>query len=63
MAGDTSTVEALALRERPQSLGEEVANSVRNELHLFLALTAFAVPVTASIRRVDEAGIVAARKR
>jgi len=60
MAGDTTTAEALALRERPQSLGEEIANSVSHGLGLLLALTAFPVLVTAAVRRADVAGIVAA---
>jgi hemolysin III len=53
-------VEVLGLRERPQSLGEEVANSVSHGIGLLAALIAFPVLVTAALDRADPAGIVGA---
>ena len=50
----------LAEPERPQSLGEEVANSVSHGIGLLLALAAFPVLVIATLRRGDLAGIVGA---
>jgi len=52
--------QALGLPERPQSLGEEVANSVSHGVGLLLALVAFPVLVIAALRRADVAGIVGA---
>ena len=46
--------------ERPQSLGEEVANSVSHGLGLSAALAAFPVLVMAAQQRGDTAGIVGA---
>jgi len=42
-----------ALRERPQSLGEEIANSVSHGVGLLLALGGFAVLLAAALRRGD----------
>jgi len=51
---------ALELQERPQSLGEEVANSVSHGIGLLAALAAFPVLVMAAHQRGDAAGIVGA---
>jgi hemolysin III len=53
-------VEVLELQERPQSLGEEIANSVSHGLGLLVALAAFPVLVIAAHQRGDAAGIVGA---
>ena len=53
-------VEALQLEERPQSLGEEVANSVSHGIGLLAALVASPILVTAALNRGDLAGIVGA---
>ena len=53
-------VEVLGLQERPQSLGEEVANSVSHGIGLLVALAAFPVLLTAALNRGDLAGIVGA---
>ena len=50
----------LVLHERPQSLGEEIANSVSHGVGLLLALAAFPVLVIAALRREDATGIVGA---
>lgn len=48
------------MQERPQSLGEEVANSVSHGLGLSAAVAAFPVLVIAAQQRGDTAGIVGA---
>ena len=53
-------VEVLELEERPQSLGEEIANSVSHGIGLLAALAAFPVLLTAALNRGDPAGIVGA---
>ena len=53
-------VGALELEERPQSLGEEIANSVSHGVGLLAALAAFPILVTAALQRGDLAGIVGA---
>jgi len=53
-------VEVLGPYERPQSLGEEVANSISHGLGLLLALAAAPVLVIAAYRRGDVTGIVGA---
>jgi hemolysin III len=53
-------VEALQLDERPQSPGEEIANSVSHGIGLLVALAAFPVLLTAALNRGDRAGIVGA---
>jgi hemolysin III len=53
-------VEVLRLQERPQSFGEELANSVSHGIGLLAALVAFPVLVTAALQRGDAAGIVGA---
>lgn len=53
-------VEVLGVLERPQSLGEEVANSVSHGIGLLAALAAFPVLVMAALQRGDVAGIVGA---
>ena len=53
-------VEVIVLRERPQSLGEEIANSVSHGLGLLAAVAAFPILVMAAQQRGDVAGIVAA---
>jgi hemolysin III len=47
-------------QNRPQSLGEEIANSVSHGLGLLAAFAAFPVLVVVAARRGDIAGIVAA---
>jgi hemolysin III len=51
-------VEALGLHERPQSLGEEVANSVSHGFGLLAALAAFPVLVMGAHQRGDLTGTV-----
>lgn len=51
---------ALELRERPQSLGEEIANSVSHGLGLLAALAAFPVLVMSAHQRGGAAAIVGA---
>lgn len=53
-------VEVPRLQERPQSLGEEVANSVSHGVGLLAALAALPVLVVAAVERGDAAGIVGA---
>ncbi len=53
-------VEAPRLQERPQSLGEEIANSVSHGIGLLAALAASPVLVMAALQRGDAAGIVGA---
>lgn len=53
-------VEVLELRERPQSLGEEIANSVSHGVGLLGALAAFPVLVVVAQQRSDVTGIVSA---
>ena len=48
------------LQERPQSLGEEIANSVSHGIGLLLALIAFPVLVAAAMRRGEPSEIVGA---
>lgn len=50
----------LELQERPQSLGEEIANSVSHGLGLLATLAAFPILVIAALRQGDAAGIVGA---
>ncbi|MGH8649285.1 MAG: PAQR family membrane homeostasis protein TrhA, partial [Burkholderiales bacterium] len=53
-------VGALELEERPQSPGEEIANSVSHGIGLLAALAAFPILVTAALQRRDLAGTVGA---
>ena len=53
-------VEALELEERPQSLGEEIANSISHGIGLLAALVAFPVLITAALNRGDLGGTVGA---
>lgn len=53
-------VGVLELHERPQSLGEEIANSVSHGLGLLGAVAAAPILVAAAVRRGDAAGIVGA---
>ena len=53
-------VRALALEERQQSLGEEIANSVSHGIGLLAALIAVPFLISAALERADPAGIVAA---
>ena len=53
-------VEVLELQERPQSLGEEIANSASHGLGLLAALAGFPVLIKAASQRGDAAGIVGA---
>ena len=48
------------MQERPQSLGEEIANSVSHGFGLLATLAAFPILITAASRRGDAAGIVGA---
>ncbi|MGH8634045.1 MAG: PAQR family membrane homeostasis protein TrhA, partial [Burkholderiales bacterium] len=57
---DGTVVQALELGERPQSLGEEIANSVSHGIGLLAALAAFPILVTAALQRGDPAGIAGA---
>ena len=50
----------LVLHERPQSLGEEIANSVSHGIGLLLALAGFPVLVVATLRRGDVVEVVGA---
>ena len=50
----------MASLERPQSLGEEIANSVSHGVGLVLALAAFPVLITSALKRGDATGAVAA---
>jgi hemolysin III len=50
----------MASIERPQSLGEEIANSVSHGVGLVLALVALPVLVTSALKRGDATGAVAA---
>jgi hemolysin III len=52
--------QALELEERPQSPGEEIANSVSHGLGLVATLTAFPILVVAASQRGGAAGIVGA---
>jgi hemolysin III len=52
--------QALELEERPQSPGEEIANSVSHGLGLVATLTAFPILVMAASQRGGAAGIVGA---
>jgi hemolysin III len=53
-------VAGLPLQERPQSVGEEIANSVSAGVGLLAALAAFPVLVTVAQQRGDAAGIAGA---
>lgn len=53
-------VAVLELEERPQSLGEEIANSVSSGIGLLAALVAFPILVITARNRGDLAGIVGA---
>jgi hemolysin III len=52
--------QTLELEERPQSPGEEIANSLSHGLGLVATLTAFPILVVAAGQRGDAAGIVGA---
>lgn len=56
----SATLEVEALADRPQSLGEEIANSVSHGLALLAALAAFPVLVIGAHERGGAAGIVGA---
>jgi len=53
-------VRVLALDERPQSLGEEIANCVSHGIGLLAALIAVPFLISAALERADPAGIVGA---
>ena len=53
-------VEALASQERPQTRGEEIANSVSHGIALLAALAASPVVIMAALQRGSVPGIVAA---
>ena len=53
-------IDAFALGERPQSVGEEIANSVSHDIALLAALVATPVLITTAVRRGDAAGVVGA---
>jgi len=57
---DTHSDRLLELEERPQSLGEEIANSVSHGIALLAALVAFPILVTSALNRGDLAGTVGA---
>ena len=50
----------LGLEERPQTLGEEIANSVSHGIGLLAALIAFPILVSSALNRGDPAGIAGA---
>ena len=50
----------LELEERPQTLGEEIANSVSHGIGLLAALIAFPILVSSALNRGDPAGIAGA---
>lgn len=52
--------DVLPLDERPQSAGEEIANSVSHGIGLVAALAAFPILVGAALERGDSAGVVGA---
>jgi predicted membrane channel-forming protein YqfA (hemolysin III family) len=52
--------EAIESDERPQSPGEEIANSVSHGVGLVAALVAVPILIVAAVRRGDAAGIVGA---
>ena len=53
-------VRVLTLEERPQSFGEEIANSVSHGIGLLAALIAVPFLISAALERADPAGIVGA---
>jgi hemolysin III len=53
-------VHVLKLEERPQSLGEEIANSISHGLGLLATLAAFPILVVAASRRSDVTAVVGA---
>lgn len=53
-------IEAIALQERTQSLGEEIANSVSHCVGLLAAVAAVPILVIAAVQRGGAAGIVGA---
>ena len=55
-----NTTNPLAMSDRPQSLGEEIANSVSHGIGFVLALAAFPVLVIAVLRRGDAMEIAGA---
>lgn len=57
---DTTMVETLSLQERPQSRGEEIANSVTHGIALLAALAGTPVLIMAAIQRDSLAAIVGA---
>jgi len=59
-AGDTAAAVVPELEERPQSPGEEIANSVSHGIGLLAALAAAPVLISAALNRGDLAGIVGA---
>jgi len=52
--------ETLTLQERPQSIGEEIANSISHGIALLAAVAATPVLIIAALDRGDTAGIVGA---
>jgi hemolysin III len=52
--------DAMALEERPQSSGEEIANSISHGIALLAALMAVPVLISAALDRADPTGIVGA---
>ena len=59
-AGDAAIGRVVELEERPQSPGEEIANSVSHGIGLLAALAAFPVLVVSSVGRGETQGIVGA---
>jgi hemolysin III len=55
-----NTTNLLAMNERPQSVGEEIANSISHGIGLLLALVAFPVLVIAALRRGEATEIIGA---
>ncbi len=52
--------ETLALRDRPQSIGEEIANSLSHGIGMLAAMAATPVLIFAAVQRGDTVGIVGA---
>ncbi len=53
-------IETLALHERPQSIGEEIANSISHGIGLLAAAAAAPILIIAAVQRGGTAGIVGA---
>jgi hemolysin III len=57
---DVAMTAALAFQERPQSLGEEIANSISHGIALLLAVAGTPILIVAAVERGSAAGVVGA---